>query len=86
MRRFGLTQYRRVMTGLMAAATVLFVPPAFGQDSSSVSTSHTSVTTSTSSEFVSDWRLWALVGAVVLIILIIALTRRGGGDSTTIVK
>jgi hypothetical protein len=45
------------------------------------------VTTSTSSEFVSDWRLWALVGAVVLIILIIALTRRGsGGDTTTIVK
>lgn len=87
MKRFGLTLYRRTMFGLTAAATLLFVPPVFGQDSTSVSTSHTSVTTSTSSEFVSDWRLWALVGAVVLIILIIALTRRGsGGDTTTIVK
>jgi len=87
MKRFGLTLYRRLMLGLTAAASLLLVPPAFAQDSSSVSTSHTSVTTSTSSEFVSDWRLWALVGAVVLIILIIALTRRGsGGDTTTIVK
>ncbi|HYJ33627.1 MAG TPA: hypothetical protein VE326_10450 [Candidatus Binatia bacterium] len=87
MKRFGLTLYRRTMLGLTAAATLLFVPPALGQDSTSVSTSHTSMTTSTSSEFVSDWRLWALVGAVVLIILIIALTRRGsGGDTTTIVK
>ena len=86
MKRFGLTLYRRVSLGLAAAATALFVPSAFAQDSSSVSTSHTAVTTTSSSEFVSDWRLWALVGAVVLIILIIALTRRGGGDSTTIVK
>ena len=87
MKRFGLTLYRRISIGLAAAATALFVPPAFGQDSSSVSTSHTAVTSTTTSEsFVSDWRLWALVGAVVLIVLIIALTRRGGGDSTTIVK
>lgn len=86
MKRFGLTLYRRLMLGLTTAASLLLVPPATAQDSTSVSTSHTSVTTSTSSEFVSDWRLWALVGAVVLIILIIALTRKGGGDTTTIVK
>lgn len=88
MKRFGLTLYRHIASGLMTAWVALLALPAFGQDSSSISTSEsqTSVTTSTSSEFVTDWRLWALVGAVVLIILIIALTRRGGGDTTTIVK
>jgi type II secretory pathway component PulF len=69
------------------ALTALVAPAAaFAQDSVITSTSETSVTTSTTSEFVSDWRLWALVGAVILVILIIALTRRGGGDTTTIVK
>lgn len=88
MKRFGLTLYRRVTTGLMAASIALSAFPALAQDSTSTSTSQTStsMTTTTSSEFVTDWRLWALVGAVVLIILIIALTRRGGGDTTTIVK
>ena len=88
MKRFSLTLYSRISLGLMTAAATLFALPAFGQDSTSVSTSQTStsVTTSSSSEFVTDWRLWALVGAVVLIFLSIALTRRGGGDTTTIVK
>ncbi len=87
MKRFGLTLYHRIMTGLMAAWVALLALPAYGQDSTLISTTETSQSvTTTSSEFVTDWRLWALVGAVVLIILIIALTRRGGGDTTTIVK
>jgi hypothetical protein len=72
--------------GAFAVAAVLIAPAALAQDSVVTSTSNTSVTTSTTSEFVSDWRLWALVGAVILVIIIIALTRRGGGDTTTIVK
>jgi hypothetical protein len=72
--------------GAFAVAALLLAPLAFAQDSVVTSTSNTSVTTSTTSEFVSDWRLWALVGAVILVIIIIALTRRGGGDTTTIVK
>jgi hypothetical protein len=77
-------QLRRL--GAFALAAVLIAPAALAQDSVVTSTSNTSVTTSTTSEFVSDWRLWALVGAVILVIIIIALTRRGGGDTTTIVK
>lgn len=85
--RHCLTLYRRITTGLMAAWVALLALPAYGQDSTLISTeTSSSVTSTTSSEFVTDWRLWALVGAVVLIILIIALTRRGGGDTTTIVK
>jgi len=72
--------------GAFVLAAVLIAPAALAQDSSVTSTSNTSVTTSTTSEYVSDWRLWALVGAVILVIIIIALTRRGGGDTTTIVK
>jgi len=48
-------------------------------------TSSSTTTTWTSEELISDWRLWAVVGAVLLVILVIALTR-GKGDSTTIVK
>ena len=77
-------QLRRL--GAFALAAVLIAPAALAQDSVVTSTSNTSVTTSTTSEYVSDWRLWALVGAVILVIIIIALTRRGGGDTTTIVK
>ena len=71
--------------GAFAVAAVLIAPAALAQDSVVTSTSNTSVTTNTTS-FVSDWRLWALVGAVIFVIIIIALTRRGGGDTTTIVK
>jgi len=86
MKRSALWLATNGMHAWFAALALLLGAPALAQDSASVSTSHTSVTTSSSSEFVTDWRLWALVGAVVLIILIIALTRRGGGDTTTIVK
>lgn len=86
MKPFGLRLYHGWTQAVLAVSALLVAGPARAQDSSSVSTSHTAVTTTSSSEFVTDWRLWALVGAVVLIILIIALTRRGGGDTTTIVK
>ncbi|HLQ66549.1 MAG TPA: hypothetical protein VK123_04865 [Candidatus Limnocylindrales bacterium] len=86
MKRIGRAAGNAAHIVLAAVLGAFSLSPAFAQDSSSTSTSHSSVTTSSSSEFISDWRLWALVGAVVLIILIIALTRRGGGDSTTIVK
>ncbi len=54
-------------------------------DSATTSSRSTTTTTWTSEEFISDWRLWAVVGAVLLVILVIALTR-GRGDNTTIVK
>jgi hypothetical protein len=57
----------------------------------SASTSHSSTATSTTTtettDFVSDWRFWALLGAVLLVILVIAMSRgRGEGDRTTVVK
>jgi len=63
-------------------------------DSASTSASHsaTSSTTTTteSTDFVSDWRFWALLGAVLLVILIIAMSRGRGGsdrvDHTTVVR
>ena len=56
-------------------------------DSSSHSSSATTTTTSQTTDFVSDWRFWALLGAVLLVILIIALSRgRDRGDRTTVVK
>jgi hypothetical protein len=60
-------------------------------DSASTSASHsaaTSTTTTVTANFVSDWRFWALLGAVVLVILIIAMSRGRSGpvDRTTIVK
>ncbi len=60
-------------------------------DSASTSASHSSATTTTTTEttdFVSDWRFWALLGAVLLVILIIAMSRGRGDrvDRTTVVK
>ncbi len=59
-------------------------------DSASTSASHSATTTTTTTEttsFVSDWRFWALLGAVLLVILIIAMSRgRGDRNSTTVVK
>ena len=73
--------------GAFALTAVLIAPAALAQDSAVTSTTNTSTSVATeTTSFVSDWRLWALVGAVVLVIIIIALTRRGGGDTTTIVK
>jgi hypothetical protein len=47
--------------------------------------SSTTTTTTDTATFVSDWRFWALLGAVLLVILIIAMSR-GRGDRTTVVK
>jgi hypothetical protein len=60
-------------------------------DSATTSASHstaTSTTTTVTANFVSDWRFWALLGAVVLVILIIAMSRGRSApvDRTTIVK
>jgi len=60
----------------------------------SASTSHTSssvtTTTTETTDFVSDWRFWALLGAVLLVILIIAMSRGRSGpdrvDHTTVVR
>jgi hypothetical protein len=61
--------------------------------STSSSASHASSTTTTVTEttdFVSDWRFWALLGAVLLVILIIAMSRGRSGpdrvDHTTVVR
>ena len=60
-------------------------------DSSTTSQSSQSSTTTTTvtetADFVSDWRFWALLGAVLLVILIIAMSRgRGDTERTTVVK
>ena len=61
-------------------------------DSASTSASHssssTTTTTTESVDFVSDWRFWALLGAVLLVVLIIAMSRGRGDrvDRTTVVK
>jgi NADH:ubiquinone oxidoreductase subunit 6 (subunit J) len=62
-------------------------------DSASSSASHsaaasTTTTTTVASSLTSDWRFWALLGAVLLVILIIAMSRGRGnsGDRTTVVK
>ncbi len=56
--------------------------------SASHSASSTTTTTTETANFVSDWRFWALLGAVLLVILIIAMSRGRGdrGDRTTVVK
>jgi len=63
-------------------------------DSASTSASHSSASTTTTTtettDFVSDWRFWALLGAVLLVILIIAMSRGRSGpdrvDHTTVVR
>jgi hypothetical protein len=59
-------------------------------DSAATSASHSATSTTTTTEttsFASDWRFWALLGAVLLVILIIAVSRgRGDRNSTTVVK
>ena len=92
MRQFGLAIRRLCEHSLALAFFVAVALPslAWAQiDSSSTSASHsssaTTTTTTETTSFVSDWRFWALLGAVVLVILIIALSR-GRGDRTTVVK
>ena len=76
--------------GLALAFFVVVALPALAWaqiDSSSHSSSATTTTTTESTDFVSDWRFWALLGAVLLVILIIVLSRgRDRGDRTTVVK
>jgi type II secretory pathway component PulF len=64
-------------------------------DSATTSSSHSAATTTTTTttetaDFVSDWRFWALLGAVLLVILIIAMSRGRSGpdrvDHTTVVR
>ncbi len=62
-------------------------------DSATTSASHsaatsTTTTTTETADFVSDWRFWALLGAVLLVILIIAMSRGRSYriDRTTVVK
>ena len=93
MRHFGLA-LRRLCEHSVALAffAVVALPSlAWAQiDSSSTSASHsssaTTTTTTETTDFVSDWRFWALLGAVLLVILIIAMSRGKGGDRTTVVK
>ena len=97
MNRFGSAINRVFQLGLMLSMLTLAALPAMalqgggggggeggGGTGTDVSVS-TSETTTTSS-WITDWGIWAIVGAVVLIALIIALTRGRGGDSTTVVK
>ena len=91
MKQFGLAIRRLCEHSLALALFAAVVLPSLACaqiDSSRASASHSSSTTTTTTEttsFVSDWRFWALLGAVVLVILIIALSR-GRGDRTTVVK
>lgn len=91
MNRFGLAVRRLYQRGMALAFFVVVALPtlAWAQDSATTSTSsQTSTSTVTeTTDFVSDWRFWALLGAVLLVILIIALSRgKGDGDRTTVVK
>ncbi|HEY2924729.1 MAG TPA: hypothetical protein VGJ98_07155 [Candidatus Eisenbacteria bacterium] len=92
MNRFGLVIRRLSQRGLALALFVVVALPAlaWAQDSVTTGTSSQTSTTTTVTEttdFVSDWRFWALLGAVLLVILIIALSRgRGDTDRTTVVK
>jgi type II secretory pathway component PulF len=90
MNALGLAIRRLSQHGLALAFFVAVALPrlAWAQiDSSSHSSSATTTTTTESTNFVSDWRFWALLGAVLLVILIIALSRgRDRGDRTTVVK
>jgi hypothetical protein len=92
MNRFGLAIRRICERGWALAFFAIVAVPrlAWAQiDSSSSSQSHSSTTTTVteSTDFVSDWRFWALLGAVLLVILIIALSRgRGDTERTTVVK
>ena len=86
MRRFGLTMNRLYHAGLMAVLALCAVP-ALAQDGGTNTQGSVTTSTTTSTEsWVSDWRIWALVGAVVLVILVIALTRGRGESNTTVVK
>ena len=82
--------------GLALAFFVVVLMPtlAWAQlDSATTSSQHsqsatTTTTTTEPSDFVSDWRFWALLGGVLLVILIIAMSRGRSDrvDRTTVIK
>jgi ABC-type transporter Mla subunit MlaD len=91
MKRCNLAIRRTWQTVLMVSLLALVGVPAWAQQGggegggSDVSVT-TSETTTMDSSWTSDWRIWALVGVLVLVVLVIALTRGRGGSSTTVVK
>ena len=85
MKRIGLAMNHVYQTGLMVVLALCAIP-AWAQDQGGgTDVSVTTSETTTSTSWTSDWRIWALVGAVVLEIRVIALSR-GRSDSTTVVK
>jgi len=95
MNPLGLAICRLSQRGLALAFFVVVGLPALAWaqiDSASTSASHSQSSTTTTvtetTDFVSDWRFWALLGAVLLVILIIAMSRGRGDhtDRTTVVK
>ena len=90
MKRCALTVHRLGHTLWTALLLALVAGPAWAQQGGGgggdVSTSTTTTETTSAASWTSDWRIWALVGVVVLVILVIALTRGRGGSNTTVVK
>ncbi|HLQ66548.1 MAG TPA: hypothetical protein VK123_04860 [Candidatus Limnocylindrales bacterium] len=83
MKRFGLATHRMARTALALVLLAFGAIPAWAQTGDVSVTTHETTSTST---WTSDWRIWALGGAVVLLILILALSRGRGGSNTTVVK
>lgn len=87
MKRIGLAVRRLWHTGFMVSLLALTAIPAWAQQGGEgTDVSVTTTETTSTDTWISDWRIWALVGAVVLVILVIAMTRGRGGSSTTVVK
>jgi len=80
--RFGQSVMMFLLLGLVAIPA--WAQQGGGGGGTEVSTTTTETTSAAS--WTSDWRIWALVGAVVLVVLVIALTRGRGGSNTTVVK
>jgi hypothetical protein len=95
MNSLGLAIRRLMKRGLALGFFLAVAMPALAWaqiDSATTSAGHssssTTTTTTETTDFVSDWRFWALLGAVLLVILIIAMSRGRGDhvDRTTVVK
>lgn len=88
MKRCGIAIHRMWQTALMVSLLTLVGAPAWAQQGggSGSDVSVTTTETTTAAPWTSDWRIWALVGVVVLVVLVIALTRGRGGSNTTVVK
>lgn len=88
MKRCGSAIHRMWQTALMVSLLTLVGAPAWAQQGGGGGSevSVTTTETTTAAPWTSDWRIWALVGVVVLVVLVIALTRGRGGSNTTVVK